>query len=199
MTTMLLPTENVKGFVVYLITNLVNEMMYVGCTRSFKRRMQGHAAASKIKNYGISKALNDFGLSSFRVCILERCVTEDSMLEAEQFWIEQLSLVKQGYNLTAGGDGVRQLSEQSSANQRAALSRALKGKSKTKEHNAAVSKALIGRKFSEATKEKLRQKAIGRKASEATKLKMSLSRKGKPQHPNTVRALAAHFAKYKEV
>ena len=97
-----------KGYI-YIITNLVSGKMYVGCTQvSLKRRWSQHlSSARKGSSLAIHRAIRKYGGSNFKIECLETTPTIEEMLKAE---ITQISVfgctVPNGYNLTAGGEGV---------------------------------------------------------------------------------------------
>jgi group I intron endonuclease len=145
---------------VYLHENRVNGKKYIGitCQRPERRWNNGNGYA---KNRHFSTAIQKYGWHSFRHEIL---YTDLSQTEAERIEIELIEFYQtrdpyKGYNLTAGGDGVRGLVHTPetrarmskahtgvirSAEYRANLSRALTGLKKTPEHCAKISEAKKG-------------------------------------------------------
>jgi group I intron endonuclease len=97
------------AFSVYLVTNLVNGKLYVGCTRvSLKRRWSQHlSCARKGSQLALHRALRKYTEQNFTIQCLEVLSTQAAMLEAE---VSQIAahhcMVPEGYNLTAGGEGV---------------------------------------------------------------------------------------------
>jgi hypothetical protein len=95
---------------IYLITNNVNNKVYVGKTEeSIQKRFQEHCADSKKernKNRPLYRAMNKYGVENFTISLLE----ETSQPEIrEEFWIEQKQSYHNGYNATRGGDGKKYL------------------------------------------------------------------------------------------
>ena len=93
--------------VVYKITNLSNEKIYVGQTRQrIEKRFLQHSKS----NSPLGKAMRECGLENFTIEIIERCETQEELNEREKFWIKVLnSKFPKGYNLSNGGAGfVRQ-------------------------------------------------------------------------------------------
>lgn len=90
--------------VIYLRTNLVNGMQYVGQTRDFKKREYSwNNLKWKYANQLLTDERNKYGLENFKSEILEEC--DDSKLdELERFWIKQLNtMYPNGYNDNEGG------------------------------------------------------------------------------------------------
>lgn len=110
---------NVYG-IIYIISNTINEMKYVGQTvshRKNKGKYRPFGALGRLKDH-ISEAINNtkkkqcsflnnalrkYGSDAFSVKVLETC--NISELDAkEQYYIENLNtLTPSGYNLTKGG------------------------------------------------------------------------------------------------
>lgn len=99
------------GGYVYLITNVVNGMTYVGCTRvSIKRRWQAHVSVAKTQGQGsfvLHAAIRKYGKCNFRVeCLEEVGGSHADLMAAEIRHIAAYKCVAPlGYNLTSGGDG----------------------------------------------------------------------------------------------
>lgn len=94
---------------VYYLYNKVNGKCYVGLTKQevAERIKQHHRPGSKSP---ISRALRRYGLPSFCTGVIAVTDTRLGAGAIEQFWILKLCCRSpQGYNLTAGGDGVHGL------------------------------------------------------------------------------------------
>ncbi|MNE29228.1 hypothetical protein D3C80_1227030 [compost metagenome] len=100
-------------------------------------------------------------------------------IDAEVAEIAARGTQQNGYNITAGGDGLRALTAEAMTRLRASLSKALRGVPKSPSHAEAVRKSLTGVKKSEAHKAALKAAFVGRTCSAAAKAKMSAQRKGK--------------------
>lgn len=88
---------------VYCITNIVNDMKYIGCSKNIYRRIYSHTSPSRYPNAAISKAIQEFGVENFELKILE---TGKDIFEREIYWIKKLKTRSpNGYNLTDGGAG----------------------------------------------------------------------------------------------
>ena len=92
-----------KSCVIYVITNLINNMKYVGQTRTkLKKRIAHH---KKHNAHYLGNAIKHYGWENFKVDILEECRTPEELNKCEIFWIEKLNCkFPNGYNLTDGGN-----------------------------------------------------------------------------------------------
>lgn len=94
--------------VIYLRTNLVNGMQYVGRTINFKKRESVWNSTNRKRPYSneiLEEDRRKYGLENFKTEILEEC-DNDRLDELEKFWIGQLdTLYPNGYNLESGGIG----------------------------------------------------------------------------------------------
>lgn len=90
--------------VIYVITNLLNGMKYVGqTTQPIKVRFRQHMKA----NSYIGRAIRHDGVENFTVEVIEDCATFEQLNEREKFWIAFFNcMAPNGYNLTDGGEGV---------------------------------------------------------------------------------------------
>lgn len=95
-----------KQFVVYRITNRINEKVYVGCTSELDKRTKSHFEdLAKTKNRPLYVDMRKFGVDNFDLEVLQSYKTRKLMLEGEIEWIAKLnSMVPYGYNLTQGGE-----------------------------------------------------------------------------------------------
>ena len=94
---------------IYYIKNLVNDKMYVGQTGDFTNRWAHHRndlKNGKHHNVKLQNAWNKYGEDNFEFGVLEEC-EPDKLNERETYWIEHYDSLKNGYNLSEGGDGIR--------------------------------------------------------------------------------------------
>ena len=88
--------------IIYKATNLVNGKVYIGQTvRSLDERMSEHLRHSKTI---FDKALKKYGISNFRVEIIDEAQSVDELNAKERYWIDKYkSFGKNGYNMCEGG------------------------------------------------------------------------------------------------
>lgn len=86
--------------VIYKITNILNNKIYVG---KDKRNKLLYFGSGKLINYAIKK----YGKHNFKKEILQECQTLKELNESEIYWILKLESYKReiGYNISFGGDG----------------------------------------------------------------------------------------------
>lgn len=96
--------------VIYKITNLVNGKIYIGQTKNnVELRFYQHRYSDSV----IGKAIRKYGIKNFKIDIVEECESFEKMNEREIFWIKELNCkYPNGYNLTDGGEGVVNPSEE---------------------------------------------------------------------------------------
>jgi len=88
---------------IYKITNTVNGKLYIGQTvKNIEVRFKEHVNASKNTNYKLYKAMRKYGTDNFIIKVLQECPKEQ-LNELEIYWIDKLDTIKNGYNLTKGG------------------------------------------------------------------------------------------------
>lgn len=100
---------------IYLLTNIVNNKVYIGKAKNIYNRIGQHRRDSgyidKRKSY-IHRAITCYGIDNFSVSILELYDSIEEYIlyggEEEKYWIQYYHSYdrKKGYNLTLGGDGV---------------------------------------------------------------------------------------------
>ncbi len=203
--------------VIYKITNKINGKPYVGRTKQkLKNRMAQHRYDSKKGSIGLGAAICKYGWENFSVEVIETCLVED-LNTREIFWIAKLnSKAPNGYNLTDGGEGLVNPSEETrakmSANHpdvsggknpnygkkckpetRAKISASNKGKNKGTKRNpfSARHKAKISANHADVSG--VKNPNYGKKHEPETRAKISASKKGKnnphygkPRSPETI-------------
>ena len=102
--------------VIYVLTNLVNEMKYVGMTTQYDERQADlprwrahvYAAINGGSQLFIHRAIRKYGVENFSAEVVRRCQTRRLLLESERSWIKKLrTFGPLGYNLTLGGEGTK--------------------------------------------------------------------------------------------
>lgn len=159
--------------VIYLITNLINDKKYIGCTSKDvpEYRWTEHKLSAKNNSSNIIHcAIRKYKPEKFTFEIIEYCETLDEMYESEIEWISHYdTFLGEGYNMTAGGDcGAIKFGEDNG----------FYGKKHSKETKQKMSEAQKGKIISEETREKIRQSTLGRKHSAESIRKMSASKIG---------------------
>ena len=198
---------------IYKILCLVTGKPYVGQTRQKLNRRISEHKSSKIKR-GIDAEIAKYGWEgNFTVEVLEVCPVE-KLNEREIFWIAKLnSKIPNGYNLTEGGDGSLNPSEETrnriSANHAdvSGKNNPNYGKKHSSEALAKMSAAksgennpLFGKHQSSETCAKISEhhklagvkppSQKGKKRSPETCARISNSKKGKKGRPHTLEEIA---------
>lgn len=99
-----------KDYVVYKITNITNNKVYIGITKQIIKRIGNHIYYSKNPNSPnntyLHKALRKYGLEFFTIEILEICNNLETLNNKEIYWIKYYNSTdnKKGYNLDCGGN-----------------------------------------------------------------------------------------------
>ena len=92
---------------IYIITNKINNKVYIGQTiQSLERRFICHACHSNKSRSDymyIKRAIHKYGKENFTISLLEECPV-DKLNQREEYWIKKYNSFKNGYNLTIGGD-----------------------------------------------------------------------------------------------
>jgi len=183
--------------IVYKITNLINNKIYIGQTvLTLEKRWYNHTTkANRKSTMLISRSIAKYGAENFNKEIIDVANTQLELNEKEIFWINKLNArdINIGYNISKGGTGgniIKNLSNKEDIyKKRAASNRGKKrtaefklscsirkkGQKLTKETKDKISKSLSGNTLSKETKEKIRISGVGRIHSEETKQKMSKS------------------------
>jgi len=196
---------------IYRIINKIDGKSYVGqfCKDSPKQRFTTHKRLARKEDTTeyLYRAIRKHGIENFEFTTV--CVCDKNELdELEKKYIEEFQTFgENGYNMTSGGQGVKNYKHTAETIEKLRISST--GKFPDEEIRKRISDALLGHGCSEATREKLRVASTGVKKSEETieKLriastgrivsketseKLSKSLKGKPKS-------AEHIAKIKAI
>lgn len=100
--------------IIYKITNILNGKFYIGMTKnSLDERINSHIKRSKNKKTSqtyFHRALEKYGIENFKCEIIDdSAITKEDMIELEIKYINEL---KPHYNLTKGGDGISEPTEE---------------------------------------------------------------------------------------
>lgn len=157
-----------KQYYVYLTTNLVNGMKYVG-------QHYGEIDDTYIgSGNDFKKAVAEYGKINFKKEILEICDSYDSLNTAERKWIDYYNAVKDPnfYNIASGGGNSNPLagmSEEKQLERKRKLSEKFSGENNYfyGKHYRGEEHPMYGKHHSIESKEKMRQAKQGGKAPTA--------------------------------
>ena len=96
--------------IIYKIQNKINGKIYIGQTKnSVTHRVRTHCH----RNSYIGHALRKYGIESFEISVIDSAKDRKILSEKEMYWIQFYdSKDPNGYNLTSGGDGLFEPSEE---------------------------------------------------------------------------------------
>lgn len=100
---LILGSENICG--IYKITNIKNQMCYIGQAKDMRKRLNEHLK----KGLGIDtpqgnklyQAMLEDGIDSFTFELLEEC-SEEELNSKERYYIELYNSIDYGYNSQSG-------------------------------------------------------------------------------------------------
>lgn len=168
---------------VYLGTNTINGRRYVGVTaQPMRQRLREHRSkAGSGSPHLLHQAIREHGWDAFQWRQIVTCDDRDLLLLAEQEAIDKFKshCDHGGYNMTKGGSGVAGFVY--SAEIRARLSEAARGRVKSEDERRKLSAANKGKKPSEACIDAI--KATPWTAERRAKL--SAAKKGRPAPPKS--------------
>lgn len=173
---------------VYKITHIASGKSYIGISKNIERRWIQHKSWANTgkRRSAIYAAFQKYGIDAFSWQIIEQC-QPDQLEIREQHWIAVFDTFRNGYNLTAGGEYNKELSEES----RKRMSDAHKGKKQSEELIAKRIKRGenhygFGKTRNDETKRKISEKLTGLKQSDETKEKRSKSLTGRKMSSEAV-------------
>jgi hypothetical protein len=100
------PVPDTQGYKLYLVTNTINEKVYVGLTiGSLENRLKQHfAAARKGRKSAFANAIRKYGEHAFHIELLSSdALTYEELQEQEVLEIQRRNSIKNGYNTALGG------------------------------------------------------------------------------------------------
>jgi len=136
-------------YYVYKIINKVNRKIYIGLSKDPDARFSSHCLSSLSPKTRLGQSMKKYGIENFEMSVLEVHDTKEAVKAAEIRLIAEHDSQNpdKGYNMTSGGDGCPNLSEESKEKMRAAgrirraspetrakMSKAHKGRIMTSEH-----------------------------------------------------------------
>lgn len=175
-----------------MILNLNNNKFYIGSSVNvWKRRSQhlGILDYQKCSNTYLQRAYNK-DKKYFIFILLEKVENIPTLIEREQYWMDDLEACKYGYNLRliAESNLGHKISEETrakisgrpcSSETRAKISKANTGAIRTEENREKIRKNLTGRKLPEERKKNISDSLKGIKHSEESKKKSKEAKRGK--------------------
>ena len=159
----------IKIIGIYSITNKINNKKYIGYSIDIKRRWATHKRNlknNKHENDHLQKAYNKYGENAFKYQIVEEC-TQEELKNKEKYWIAFYDSKNNGYNMSEGGDGILNPTE----DVRKKISEALKGEKNGMYgvHLIGELNGMYGKCHSEETKKILSEKAKQRVAEKSNR------------------------------
>lgn len=160
--------------IAYLITNTINNKMYVGICKaaSPKRRWKAHRGAARRGNkWLLSSAIRKYGAAAFTVEAIASAKSWDDLCDLERILIRQYGtyfIGGDGYNMTRGGDGTAGVKQSASLVAKRFASRA--GYRHSADTRFLIGRTSLGRgkgvPKTEAHKESIRKSKVGVKLTE---------------------------------
>ena len=92
-------------FCVYFVFCVVNGRGYIGKSNDVKKRWSVHCNKSSNCKH-LSRAIEKYTKENFRIWVLHSDLNEEQAYNIEKELIEELEMVKSGYNITEGGRGL---------------------------------------------------------------------------------------------
>lgn len=203
-------------FEVYRITHRESGKAYIGCSKrgaAFRWRAHVYAANDIKRSFILHRAIAKYGVDSFDVETVAVAKSAEEMLALERQWISKCNTISPGgYNLTSGGDGMRDPSSETleklrhnSLGNKHFLGRKHSKETKVRmsvsavrspEHRAAISRAQKGKSVSDETRDRISASKAGKphigvKPTEEARMKMSVSRTGKRATAETKAKMSA--------
>jgi group I intron endonuclease len=137
---------------IYKATNLITNKVYVGLTtKSLSERINAHINRGNTEKSVFQKSLKKHGRDNFKFEVIDQANSREELCNKEIYWIKTLTtLSPNGYNLTIGGDGILEMTQEI----RNKISKSKKGKKIPKlqgreishKQRLAISSKLGGRK-----------------------------------------------------
>lgn len=178
-------------FYLYMATNKITHLSYVGVSHDPIGRIETHLACHD--DYYFQRAIKKHGVNAFVWEILDYTTSRKEAFILECEWISKLNTFNNGYNMTEGGENPPnhtgwKRSEKTKSN----MSEAQKQRIRTDKHRTIsicnLGDGMLGKKHSDETRIKMSeaQKGLpGKIPSIATRKKMSDARKGKTMPPRS--------------
>lgn len=161
---------------IYMTTNQLNGKRYIGQKRSDK------FLGTKYLGSGVylNNAINKYGREHFTVEIIEECNSDEELDQREIYWIKFYDAVESNefYNLQVGGTSGNKRGSHLSDVARAKIRKALNDPDNIRRRSISLSKALRGKKKSRHEVEARIKALTGQKRTEEQKKRISDAHKG---------------------
>lgn len=147
-------------YTIYKATNLINGKSYIGFTsKTLDQRKLGHKTSLTYRNNKFYSAIKKYGWEQFSWDILYQSKDLDFCKNImEPYFIRIFNSLHEGYNMTSGGDGIVNPSQEV----RQKIAEANSKRIITEQAKLRNSISSTGRKHSDTTKQKMAIKATGR-------------------------------------
>jgi group I intron endonuclease len=177
---------------IYKATNVINNKIYIGkCAKSLDKRKYEHKWNAENNGRGYKSkfynAIRKYGFDKFSWEIIEDGIKNEVNLNTqEKFYIKQLDTIKNGYNISEGGNGGDNFTNHPLKEEiRDKISKATKGLKRSEEFKKQNRERQIGRIISPETLEKRSEALKGRIITQEWKDKISKSLKGRKLNSST--------------
>lgn len=162
---------------IYKATNTVNGKVYIGFDSNWPKRRITHKCASKSQNHKFYYAIRKHGWESFIWEVIYQSQDREHTLSVmEPLFILEYNSMSEGYNSTAGGEGISGFTRIMSEDEKLRRSLAAKGVPKSDEHRESMRNKTISSTHRLALSTAAKKRG-GRPRSEETRRKMSESQK----------------------
>jgi group I intron endonuclease len=139
--------------IVYMAKNKINNKCYIGITAGkLKYRKRAHEKMTNHSNRKFHNALKKYGFDNFDWIVLEHCNSYSELEDMEKYYIKEYDSMNNGYNLTSGGEIMKEYSDESKKKMREIRlewhtknKNGFKGRSHTDEGKKLISESAIGR------------------------------------------------------
>lgn len=93
--------------------NKVNDKCYIGITtKTLNDRITSHINKANRKKSYFQTSLKKYGKASFEFSVIDTANTKEELYGKEVYWIGVYDSFNSGYNLTLGGDGITNMSQE---------------------------------------------------------------------------------------
>lgn len=90
--------------VIYKITNIINNKIYIGQTNNFKQRKLQHINRSRYKHSPLYDDMRKYDIDNFKFEVIDKTDDNQQLNDLEQYYIKLYNSMESGYNIRAGGN-----------------------------------------------------------------------------------------------